>query len=42
MEPDPVVKDQEPAEVEEEPAVADKAVVLERGRKGIVFVRLAA
>jgi hypothetical protein len=42
MEPAPVVKDQEVEEVEEAPAAADKAVVLEWGRKGIVFVRLAA
>ena len=42
MEPGPVVKDQEPAEVEKAPAAADKAVVLEPGRKGIVCARHAA
>jgi hypothetical protein len=42
MEPDPGVKDQEPAEVEEAPAAVDKAMVLEPGRKAIVFARHAA
>ena len=42
MEQDPVVKDQEPAEVEKAPAAVDKVVVLEPGRKGIVFARHAA
>jgi hypothetical protein len=42
MEPDPAVKDQELGEVEEAPAAADKAVVLEQGRKGVVFVQPAA
>ena len=42
MEPAPVVKDQELAEVEEAPAAEGKAVVLELARKEIVFVRLAA
>ena len=42
MEPDPVVKDQGPAEVEEAPAAEDKAADLEPARKGIVFARHAA
>jgi hypothetical protein len=42
MEPAPVVKDQGLGEVEEATAAVDKAVVLERGQKGIVFVHHVA